>query len=384
MSTEATGTPEGIQILGDFSAGPFDSSFEIEREESDLEKTQTFEVETQEDENGDSSPADETQGTIEAGTTVTVEQDDEDYSGYSDAQILALSYIKEGVLPEDTDVSKMDALSLKEALLENVMSTAESRAEEKLKQLYPSERDLERAKLIFNGATDEEAQYIDTLDQLASLDVEDDTEDGDVIRKHLIVQHYIAKGFDKDKAEKFANTHFEDGEDIEEARAAVQYFSSESRARKQELEEKAEAERQAKIKQQEDFRNEVKEKINSGEFGGVKLTQKEQKKMYDSLFEATEELETPDGKVHKVSAYQKKMYEIQNDVEKQLLLAKLVLFDDLNVDKIKTQAKSSSNKDLAELLDSHRTVRAGSGGTNSTQSTQRKIEPLITVSTKGR
>lgn len=377
-----------IQVLGDIDAGPLETSLEISRDE---EPTSDANTESNSEESEDVESGNSGEFT-EDGSDVHTEDNDEpsgggeadddlekDYSNYSDAQILALSYIEDGTLPEDTDIENLDAISLKEKLLESITPLAQARAEKELKEKYPDEEHFERAKMLFNGATDEEAQYVTTLDQLASLDADLDNEDGDKIREHLITQHYIAKGLDEKKAKKLTDAHFEDGEDIEEAKAAQEYFSQESSKFKRELEEKAEAARQEKKERHEKFISDIKSKVESGELGDIKLSKKEQKTMLSGLLEPTEVYETPDGKAHKVTKYQKKMLEIQNDVDKQLLLAKLILFDDLNASKIMSKAKTSADRDLASLLDGSRTVRPPSGGKTTDNKSSRNIQPLRTV-----
>lgn len=384
----------GISSIGTFDASPLEASFEIERGEQSP-NVETIEVDTDDnvgtslpeifgqevdadyypDDNGVEDESGDTggQGDVESGGA------DVDYSHYSDAQILALSYIEDGVLPEDTEINDLDAAGLKQKLLENLETIAESRAEERLRQKVPTEQHYEYAEMLFNGATDEETVYARTLDQLATLDITVDDEQGERLRRHVIEQHYIAKGFSKEKAEKFANTHFEDGEDEDEAKAAQSYFAGESKKLKESIKQQAEEERKRVQEKNEKFRNDVKSKIESGEFGGIKLTSKEKKKLLPALFESTEVLETPDGKTHKVTLYQKKLYEIQNDPDKQLLLAKLVLFDDLSAEKIKSRAKTESDRDLLKFLDGNNKVRPSTIGKANKQQINRQIQPLRTI-----
>ena len=374
----------GITPIGTFDTSPLEASFEIDRTDTEtdqaVDEVEVSDEETIEDDSSDEGveyslgleDQDSDSSEYEDGS------DEEDYSNYSDAQILALSYMEDGTLPDDIDVSDLDASTLKEKLLESLQNIADARAEDRLRERVPTDQHYEYAEMLFNGATDEQTVYARTLDQLSTLDISLEDEQGEQLRKHVIEQHYIAKGFSKEKAEKFTNTHFEDGEDLDEAKLAQEYFANESKALKKELKDAAEAERKKKAERDESFRNDVKSKIEQGEFGGIKLTAKEKKKMLPALFESTEVIETPDGKSHKVSLYQKKMHEIQNDVDKQLLLAKIVLFDELSAEKIKSRAKTESNKDLLKFLDGNNTKRPSTKG-KAKQTINRNIQPIRTI-----
>lgn len=364
----------GIQVIGSLGNVPFETSLEIEHTDDDAVIEDGSETEEQEEEDVEGGELDG----LDVEEQEESEEGDDPYENYTDAQILALSYIEDGILPEDLDISELDAVQLKEKVLESLQKTADSRAEENLKKRVPTEEHYDYAEMLFNGATDEETVYARTLDQLSSLDIELEDDAGETTRRHVIEQHYIARGFNETKAKKLTEVHFQEGEDLEEAKAAQDYFKNESKTLKTQLKESAELKRQEQDRKHQEFRDTVKSKIEEGKFGDVELTDKEKKKMLPALFEPTEVVETADGKSVKVSLYQKMMHEIQNDVDKQLLLAKIVLFDDLNTEKIVSRAKNKSNRDLLSKLDGKTTVRPKPSN-KPKQTIKRDIQPLRTI-----
>lgn len=64
--------------------------------------------------------------------------------------------------------------------------------------------------------------YIRTLDSISEEKIEEEDEQGETLRKNLIYQDFINKGFSKEKATKYLERSLKAGTDIEDAKEALQ------------------------------------------------------------------------------------------------------------------------------------------------------------------
>lgn len=163
-----------------------------------------------------------------------------------------------------------------------------SLVEEKIK----SELDEQQRRVIEaldnNVEVSEVRQYETTLQYLKSLkdsDLEDESDKGEDLRKRLILQDLLNRGFSKERAEKQVERSFNNGTDIEDAKEALlgnkefiekQYEDIRNNAR--ETQRKANEENQKRITQlQKDF-----ESKDVDLFKGMSLSKDLRKKALDA------------------------------------------------------------------------------------------------------
>ena len=132
-------------------------------------------------------------------------------------------------------------------------------------------------------------QYENILKQLDSIsneDIEEESDQGELLRKRLLYQDYINRGFDKARAEREVNKAVQNGSDVDDAIEALKSHKEfykkgydkilNEAKQKQEEERKANEERAEKIK-----KNIMNEKNYI--FDGLELTKNVRQQIYDNI-----------------------------------------------------------------------------------------------------
>lgn len=128
-------------------------------------------------------------------------------------------------------------------------------------------------------------RYIQNLDKITDEALMDSTQKGVNLRKSIIRQDYLNKGFTPEKADKWVEKVFETGADVEEATEALEsvkeYFNTQYQQEIQKGREEVAAE-QAKVKKEvEDFRKGLLEKEKL--FDDIPIDKATRKKAYDAM-----------------------------------------------------------------------------------------------------
>lgn len=214
------------------------------------------------------------------------------------------------------------------------------------------ERQQRIDEALQNNISKESIQYYEgTLAYLNTLNdnsIMDETDAGETLRKQLIMQDLINKGFDKTKAEKFVDRSVKSGTDIEDAKEALisnkEYFRA---SYKKEIDESKQAILNENKLQQEQAVELQKVILETEEpFVGVKVDAATRKKVYDNISKPV--FTDSDGTAY--TAIQK--YEKDNKTE---FIHKLGLIFTLtdgfkNLDKIvQSKVNNSTRKALSEL-----------------------------------
>lgn len=135
-------------------------------------------------------------------------------------------------------------------------------------------------------------QYEGAIDYLNDIDddvLSEESDEGENLRKRLIYQDYINRGFSKKRAEKMVNDAIEKGTDIEDAKDALQgnkdYFNNKY---KELLDEAKEEEKRVK-EERETQVNKVKDEIlkDKNLFGDVDLDKNTRQKIFDNMTKPT-------------------------------------------------------------------------------------------------
>lgn len=186
-------------------------------------------------------------------------------------------------------------------------------------------------------------KYLDSLNEDA---ITDESDEGAQLRKALIYQDLINKGYSKEKATKMLDKSISDGLDIEDAKDALEanktYYKKAYKSLRDEAKSKAEAQREEIRKQDESLKKSIM-KDNEIVKGIGSLDEKTRTKVYDSISKPI--YKDPDtGKFY--SAVQK--YEKDNPVEFRKIMGLVYAltdgyksFDNLVKSKVNSETKKS-------------------------------------------
>lgn len=145
------------------------------------------------------------------------------------------------------------------------------------------------SKALENGVEPTDIKrYENTLNYIASItdsQISEEGERGEQLRRNLIYQDFINKGMAPDKAQKLTERSIDAGNDIDDAKDALQsnkeYFSDAYNSLLKDAEEKAEAARQERAKQA----TKLKEDILKGKqlMGDMEISSDVRKKVFDNI-----------------------------------------------------------------------------------------------------
>lgn len=218
---------------------------------------------------------------------------------------IASALVEDGVL-QNLDKETLSKVETADDFAEVINSYVSS-------QLNDRQRRIEEALNL--GVAPTEVQkyenYISTLGNISDESLEDEGSEGETLRKNLIYQDCLNKGFSKEKAIKMTERSFKAGTDIDDAKDALndnlefykeQYQSILAKAKQKEREEQEEIQ-----KQTESFKNAILKEDKA--FGDIILDKSTRQKVYDSIMKPVYTDE--DG--NKMSAIQK--YEMEHRTE---------------------------------------------------------------------
>lgn len=218
---------------------------------------------------------------------------------------IATAFRDEGIFP-DLDDNFLKKIKTPEDFAEAVEKQLQSRLDDK-------QRRIDEA-LNLGMEVSEIKKYenaISYLDSLTDDSLTDESEQGENIRRQIIQQDYVNRGFSIERAEKEATKSFNAGTDIEDAKEALKSNKEFFVESYQDLVDKAKRERQQVIddrnKQAEDLRKSLLDKEEV--FEGVTLNKVTRQKVWDNLTKPVHK----DSKGNMYSAIQK--YELENKMD---------------------------------------------------------------------
>lgn len=151
------------------------------------------------------------------------------------------------------------------------------------------ERQQRIAKALDNGVEPSDIKkYENTLNYIASITdaaVAEESEKGEQLRRNLIYQDFLNKGYTPEKAQKFTERTIDAGTDVEDAREALQsnkeFFQEAYNNLLREAQEKADAAKEERKKQAEQLKNSLMK--DKQLFGDMELSNDIRKKAYDNI-----------------------------------------------------------------------------------------------------
>ena len=185
----------------------------------------------------------------------------------------------DGIFPnlDDDDIKKVtDAESLSDAIEAEI----NARLDEKQKRI---------SKALENGVEPTDIKkYEDTLQFISSITdaaLAEESEKGEQLRRNLIYQDFLNKGYSPEKAQKFTERTIDAGTDLEDAKEALQsnkeFFQKKYNSLLKEAEDAANEERAERTKAAEKLKDSLlKEKQL---FGDMEISTEVRKKAYENV-----------------------------------------------------------------------------------------------------
>lgn len=192
---------------------------------------------------------------------------------------IAKAFAEEGIFPDlnDEDISKVDT---PEGLRDLIEQQIQASLDERQKRVD--------AALNANVEPDIIRQYESTINYLDSIKEEyisDESEDGEKLRKQLIYQDYINRGYNKERANREVQKSFNGGTDLEDAKEALKSNRDFFKAHYQNIIDNARKEEETLVaerkKQVEDLKSSI---LNDKKvFGELEVDKTTRQKIYDNI-----------------------------------------------------------------------------------------------------
>ncbi len=185
----------------------------------------------------------------------------------------------DGIFPnlDEETVKKADSA---EALGELMEAEVNARLDEKTRRV---------SKALENGVEpDAIKRYENTLNYIASITdaaIAEESDKGEQLRRNLIYQDFLNKGYSPEKAQKFTERTIDAGTDIEDAKEALQgnkeFFQNAYNSLLQEAQQKADEARAERQKQADRLKDSIMK--DKQLFGDMELSNEIRKKAYDNI-----------------------------------------------------------------------------------------------------
>lgn len=248
----------------------------------------------------------------------------------------------EGILP-DLDDEIVDNVKTPEDFAEAIEKQIQAKFDERQKRID--------AALNANVEPDEVRQYEGTLNYLDSIKdehISDESEKGEELRKRLIFQDFINRGYSKERASREVKKSFDSGTDIEDAKEALEsnkeYFNNQYQDLIKEAQREIKEEQERVKKEAAQLKKSMLE--DKEVFDGITLDKATRQKAFDNITKPIHKTENGEY----LTAIQK--YELENPVEFRKYLSILFTMTDgfKNLDTIvKGKVRKEVKQSLREL-----------------------------------
>lgn len=252
-------------------------------EEENNEQNKTTEVVNPEDLFGDTETQPESVGSEkkdegkEKGDAITDEGSDTSPQNFYSS--IAKACAVDGIFP-NLDEEMINKASDAESFSDLIEAEVNARLDEKQQRI---------AKALENGVEPSDIKkfentlkYISTITDAAIVE---ESEKGENLRRNLIYQDFLNKGYNDEKARKFTERAIDNGTDVEDAKEALQsnreYFQERYNKLLDEAEKEAEKEKAETLKEAQKLKDSLLKDENL--MGGVQLTADVRKKAYETV-----------------------------------------------------------------------------------------------------
>lgn len=256
---------------------------------------------------------------------------------------IAKALKEDGIFP-DLDDSIANKIKAPEDFAEVVENQIKSKLDDRQQR-------IDRALNV--GVEDSEINKYETalnyLDSLKDSDINDEGDKGENLRKQLIYQDFINRGYTKERAEREITKSFNAGTDLEDAKEALssnkEYFKNSYDLLIEEAEEFAEKEREIIKEQAEALKKSILEE--STLFGDINIDKSIRQKAFEAI--SKPKYKDPDsGELY--TELQKYEKENKKEFLKNISLFFTITDGFKNIDKIvKTKVNKEMKKGIKEL-----------------------------------
>lgn len=253
-----------------------DPQTEEDKEDNNKDKDNTAEV-NPEEMFGDSSESVGSGNDKENEEDTTSEKDGTSPDFFSS---IANAFAEEGIFPDlDEEVIKgiKTAQDLRNAVNDQIkagLDEQQKRVIDALDNGVETDKVRDYERLI---------QYLNTIDDNA---ISAEGEEGDILRKKILYQDYINRGFSKERAEKAVNRAFSNGTDIEDAKEALESNKTFFQEEYQQLLEDAKKERERERQEEEERAANIKKNILEGNikfFGDIDIDKNTRQAAFEAI-----------------------------------------------------------------------------------------------------
>ena len=265
-----------------------------------------------------------------------------------------------GVFPDLSDET-LDTISDEAALEKLFNDKVDSMLDERQRRLD---------KVLNSGATPDEVKtynqaltysnFLESQDTFKKLIAEG--EESETLRKQVMYQDYINRGFKHEKAVKMVQKSLEEGSDIEDAKEALEsckeYYKGIVEDYQQELETRQKQQQDAEKKQYASLKKQILD--TESFYGGIKVDKNIRQKAYDAITKPV----FKDEQGNYLTALQK--YQRENPMEFMINMAMMMTLTDnfKNVERLtKGKVKEGMKKGFAELESVLNSSRRNGDGT---------------------
>lgn len=256
---------------------------------------------------------------------------------------IATALKNDGIFPEFSD-EELSAANTPEAFAELVQKAVDSRFDEKQKRIDSA---------LSNGvAPDTVKMYEQTISYLGSITedaISDESEEGENLRKSLIYNDLINRGYTQERAAREVDKSFKSGSDLDDAKDALEalktFYNNGYQKIQDEAKEKVEREKKARKQDEEKFRKMILE--DDIVLGDTKLDKKTRQDVFDAVSKPVYKDKDTGALLTKIQKYQK-----ENPLEflKQIGMWFVLTDGGKNLNGlVRHQANVEKNKGIKEL-----------------------------------
>ena len=235
------------------------------------------------------SSKEENKEDIETPSSKESEQESKNVSSpKADVYSVTIQSLKDdGVLP-DLDDKFIKTVNSPDKFIEAIEKQVEAKLDEQQRRIKEA---------LDAGVSVEEVrsleQTVQFLDDITTDKLEDEGQEGEELRKTLIYQDLLLKGFKEDKAKRAVEKAVADATDIEDAKDAYEALKGHYTAQYKEVIETQKQEKLASEKAQKEFFTDLQKMVLDTDtpFEGLQVDKKTRQKIYDNITKPTHKLE---------------------------------------------------------------------------------------------
>ena len=196
---------------------------------------------------------------------------------------IAKAFAEEGIFP-DLDDDAIERVNSPEDFRELIEQRIKSELDERQKRIDQALNYGVEPSII--------KQYENTIAYLDSIDarkISDEGEQGETLRRNLIMQDLMNRGYSRERATKAAEKSFRNGDDIEDAKEALTGNREYFKGQYDKLVKEAKQEQDAQAKAQKEQAEQLKNSILSDKkfFGELEVDNATRKKIFENIAKPT-------------------------------------------------------------------------------------------------